>query len=157
MTDLLLPYRWKYLGLGLTLVGSFLAILYYFFDFRFIIPVFAVHSSFLETKMFAIISTNFADELIMLLLLSGLGLLTFTREKTEYEYLEAIRLKASAKALLTNLGFLFLSVLFIYGNGFITVLVINLLSFPLLFLLFFLVLKSRAKKNITPLEGEGKL
>jgi hypothetical protein len=150
MTDILLPYRWKYLGWVLTLIGTFLAILYFFFDFRFIMPVFALHSSFLETKMFAIIHTNFADELIMLLLITGLGLLSFTRDKIEYEYLEAVRSKALAKALLTNLVFLVLSVLLIYGNGFITVLVINILSLPLLFLSYFQFLKFRAKK------GEGQ-
>ncbi|MEI7831400.1 MAG: hypothetical protein WCI31_16595 [Prolixibacteraceae bacterium] len=145
MKELLLPYKWRYLGWVFTSVGAFLAILYYFFDFNFVMPVFAIHSSFLETKMFAFITNNFADELILLLLTSGLGLLAFTQDKIEYEYLETIRSKAMGKALLTNMIFLVLSILFIYGSGFIAVLIANTLSIPLLYLLFFRILKSREK------------
>ncbi|PKO95025.1 MAG: hypothetical protein CVU14_12965, partial [Bacteroidetes bacterium HGW-Bacteroidetes-9] len=105
-----------------------LAIVFFSLDFRLKIPVFAVYSSFLEAKMFVTFQTNFADEIIMILLLCGLGLIIFSKEKTEYEGYDLIRLKALAKAVLVNICFLLFAVLFIYGSGFIAILVINIFS-----------------------------
>jgi hypothetical protein len=147
MTNLLLPYRWKYVGWLLTLSGMFLTILYSWFNFRFVIHAFAVYSSFLETKMFTSIRTNFSDELIMIMLICGLGLIIFSREKVEHEYLNSIRINSLAKALITNIVFLILSILFIFGSAFINILVINVFSFPLLYLLFFYYRKWKEKNS----------
>jgi uncharacterized Tic20 family protein len=92
-------------------------------------PVFAIFSVFLETKFFAIFRTNIADELILLTLLAGLGLIIFSKEKNETEELDLLRLKALAKAGISNLIFLFVSVLFIYVSVFIAILVINIFTF----------------------------
>jgi hypothetical protein len=137
MKNLLLPYPWKFAGWLLTLIGIALASLYFFFDFKFKMPVFAIYSSFFETKFFATFRTNFADELIMLLLILGLGLMMFSKEKIESENINQIRDKALAKATISNTVFLLFSVLFIYGSGFITMLVLNLFSLPTFYLLFF--------------------
>jgi hypothetical protein len=137
VNNILLPYRWKLLGISLTVIGMVLAIVFFSLDFRLKIPVFAVYSSFLEAKMFVTFQTNFADEIIMILLLCGLGLIIFSKEKTEYEGYDLIRLKALAKAVLVNICFLLFAVLFIYGSGFIAILVINIFSLFLLYLLFF--------------------
>jgi len=143
MKNLLLPYFWKFVGWLLTLIGSALAILYLLFDFKFKMPVFAIYSSFLETKMFVSFRTNFADELILLLLIIGLGLIVFSKEKIESENLEPLRTKAFATATISNNIFLLFSVLFIYGSGFIAILVLNLFSLSLFYLLFFYLLKRK--------------
>jgi len=148
MNKLLLPYPWKTAGYLLTGCGSALAILYFFFDFKFKMDVFAIYSSFLETKMFAIIRTNVADELILLLLLAGMGLIIFSREKIETPHLDAFRTFSLVRALLFNIIFLFLTILFVYGSGFITILVINLLTFPLLYLFFFYIHYRKEKNRI---------
>jgi len=138
MKNFLLPFPWKFGGICLTLTGLVLAVLYFWFDFRFTMPVFAVFSSFMETKIFATFKTNFADELIMLLLISGLGLIVFSKEKTESDHLNQARIQALIKAILANTIFLFLSVLFVYGTGFIGILVFNLFSVSIFYLFFFL-------------------
>lgn len=145
MKNLLLPYPWKIAGWFLTLAGSVLGVLYNWFDFRFSMRVFAIYSSFLQTKMFKTFRTNFADELILLLLIIGLGLIIFSKEKIEFEDLDSARNKALARAVIVNNLFLLFSVLFIYGSGFISVLVFNLISFSLFYLFFFYILKRRAK------------
>jgi hypothetical protein len=147
MKNLLLPYPWKLIGWFLTLAGSVLGILYNWFDFRFSMRVFAVYSSFLQTKMFETFKTNFADELIMLLLIVGLSLIVFSKEKIEFENLNQARNKALARALILNNIFLLFSVLFIYGSGFIGILVLNLFSLSLFYLFFFYILKRKAKGN----------
>lgn len=139
MNNLLLPYRWKLAGIFLVSIGVVLAIIFFWFDFRFKIPVFAVYSVYLKTKMFVTFQTNFADELILLLLISGLGLLIFSRERNEFEGIDLIRFRAFAKALIANFALLLFSVLFIYGSAFLAMLVVNILSFFVFYLCFFYV------------------
>jgi len=144
MNNPLLSYRWKLPGIILTSSGVLLAVMFSWFDFRLKIPVFAVYSAFLETKMFVVFRTNFSDELTLLTLLAGLALIAFSKEKNEQEEFELIRSKAIFRAAMVNTAFLFLSVLFIYGSGFMAVLVVNLFSFFVLYLLFFYSGKLRA-------------
>jgi hypothetical protein len=141
MKDFLLPYPWKYPGLVFILLGIVLSILYIWYDFRFTLPVFAVFSSFVETKMFAIFNTNFADELIMLLFVIGFSLVALSREKNESVKLDFIRAKSLVKALISNTFLLLFSVLFVYGSGFIAILVLNLFSFLVFYVCVFYYLK----------------
>jgi hypothetical protein len=148
MKKLLLPYRWKFAGILLILMGSFCAVLYTWFEFQFKMPVFAVYSAFFETKMFVTFQTNFADELILLLLVTGFGLVVFSKEKNETEILGNKRSDAMFKAMLANNILLLLSILFVFGSGFIAVLVFNLISVSVLYLLFFyLTDRTKEKKN----------
>lgn len=147
MKDLLLPYRWKFAGYFLTFAGSIMAALYLWFDFRFSAPVFALVSSFLETRMFVSFRTNIADELILVLLISGIGLIAFTEEKTESEIPESVRSGAMAKAIVSNYIFLLFSVLFVYGSGFLAILMLNLISLPVFYLFFFYLLKYRLTRQ----------
>lgn len=147
MKTFLLPYPVKFAGIILTLAGIVVGVFYLWFDFRFNMPVFAIFSSFLETKMFVTFTTNFADELTLLLLVAGLLLIVFSREKIETQYLNNAREKAMTKAIITNNIFLLLSILFVYGSGFIGILVINLFSFLLFFLFFFYLLKRKPDRD----------
>jgi len=148
MKNFLIPYTWKLIGLFLTLSGIISAVFYLWFDFRFTLPVFAVFSSFLETKMFTTFRTNFADDLTLLLLISGLALIVFSKEKIESENLNSFRARAITNALIVNNLFLFLSILFVFGTGFIAVLVINLFSFSIFYLIFFYIMKQKEKGSI---------
>ncbi|MFA5973012.1 MAG: hypothetical protein WC780_11725 [Lentimicrobiaceae bacterium] len=145
MKNFLIPYTWKLFGLFLTVSGIISAVFYLWFDFRFTLPVFAVFSSFLETKMFTTFRTNFADDLILLLLISGLALIVFSKEKIESENLNSFRARALVKALIVNNLFLFLSILFVFGTGFIAILVINLFSFSIFYLIFYYIMKQKEK------------
>lgn len=147
MKNILLPFPFKLAGLCLTLSGLVFTMLYLWFDFRFTIPVFAIFSSFVETKIFATFRTNFADELTMSLLIAGLGLIVFSKEKIETENIDLARIKALKKASIANTIFLLLSILFVYGSGFIGILVFNLFSFLLFYLLFFYILKHKELKR----------
>lgn len=142
----LLPYRLKIVGMVLAFAGTISAIIYLFFDFKFKIQVFAVYSSFLATKYFTSFKTNFLDELTLLLLISGLALIVFTKERNETEGLDSFRLRAIFRALIANTVVLLLSVLFVYGSGFFAILVVNIFSLFIFYLLFF-YLGKREKKE----------
>ena len=143
MKNLLLPYKFKLTSLILITVSFALTVAYFWFNFQLRIPVFAVLSSFIETRMFVTFQTNFADELILILLLSGILLLVFTREKNEELIPEYIRLKALMYALLVNSGVLLFSAMFVYGSGFVAVLVFNFISLPVFYLIVFYILKRK--------------
>jgi hypothetical protein len=83
----------------------------------------------------------------MLLLISGLGLIIFSKEKKEVDGLDQFRLIAFAKALIANIVLLLFSVLFIYGSAFMALLVFNLLSFFVFYLIFFYVKLVNRKRN----------
>jgi len=148
MKNLLLPHYFKYAGYLLLLLATAFTIGYTWFGFRLMIPVFAVYSSFLETKMFVSFKTNFADELIMILFLAGLVLLVFAGEKDENSGYEIIRFRALMLAVLSNSAMLLFSIIFIYGAGFFSILIFNVISLFIFYLLFFYILKKRYKLNI---------
>jgi amino acid transporter len=145
MKKWVLPHKFKYLGAGLVVIGSALMVYYLGFDFRIIMPVFAVYFSFLETKTFSIIQTNVSDELILLLFLTGFLLIIFSREKNERKRYNLLRYKASGYALLLNSALLFLSILFVYGTGFIAILTMNLFSTAIFYLVIFHLLKNKER------------
>ena len=137
----LLPYSFKIAGMVLAFTGAISAVIYIFLDYKLKLPVFAVYSSFLTTKYFTSFKTNFLDELTLLLLISGLALIVFTKERNETEGLDSFRLRAFIRALITNTIFLLLSVIFVYGSGFIAILVVNIFSLFIFYLLFFYLRK----------------
>jgi hypothetical protein len=143
MKEYLLPYRFKWIGAGLLIIGIAGLIYFLLFDFILVVPVFAVVSSMLETKVFSVVRTNVADELIMAALLAGFFLMAFSKEKTETEKLDLLRMRAFVKAAWVNSALLLFSILFLYGKGFLVVLMLNLFSMFALYFVFFILEKKR--------------
>lgn len=143
----MLPYKYKIPGIMLVAGGLVLAVLYFTIRLRFELPVLALISSYMETRFFATFKTNFADETILLLLLIGLSLWVFSKEKRETANLHNLRIKALVMALITDLVILLFSVLFFYGGAFVAVLVLNLVFPFVLYLVYFYILKLRRGKE----------
>jgi hypothetical protein len=144
----LLSFRWKWTGGLLVLSGLAGLVFYVWFDFRLMIPVFAILSSFFETKTFSVIRTNAADELIMLSLITGFFLLAFSKEKSETERLAELRIRSWGRAIRVNTALLVFSVLFFYGNAFLTILLVNLISCFIFYLVFFHVSKYKMQNQV---------
>ena len=142
-----LPHKLKKAGWVLLSLGILFSLAYAFLDFRFTMPVIAVFSYFTEAKYFAVFETNFADELAMISLLSGLFILSFTREKKETDLLDQLRNQALKKTLLYNSVFVFCSILFVYGVGFLGAMVLNLFSPLIIYLVLFYRSVSKHKAN----------
>jgi len=140
---MLLSYKFKLPGFILILAGTVLTIFYFGFDFRFEMPVLALFSSFMESKFFATFHTNFADELIMILFLSGFFLLSFSKDKHEIDSYKSIRIKALIKTVVADSIIVMLVLFFVYGSGFIAFAIINLFLPFILYLIIFNVLKKR--------------
>ena len=143
---MMLPFKWKILGYALILIGVILALLFFVADFRVEFPVFAIFSSYMETRFFTIFRTNFADELIMLLLIAGFTSVAFSKEKHESDQLKAIRANALRKTAIVNTAILAFSILFIYGGGFMAILIFNMFMPFILYLILFYTLKKRTRQ-----------
>lgn len=143
----LLPYKYKVSGMILAAAGIILAALYFIFNIRFELPVFAVFSSYMKTNYFTTFKTNFTDETILVLLLLGFSLWVFSKEKLESKSLWVLRVKALKRAVLTDIGILLFSVLFIYGSGFVAIVLLNMILPFVLYLVHFYYLKNRAGRK----------
>ena len=147
--------KYKNPGIMLLIAALILTIYYFLFNFRFSFPVFAVISSYSETKFFWTFSTNFADELILILFTAGFTLTILSREKTEYKEYKLIRRKAIYFTIMAEIVYLIFIILFSFGSAFIALVILNLCLPFVLYLVFFntmklKVLRMKQKlKNIT--------
>ncbi|MBC5775106.1 hypothetical protein H8S95_13595 [Pontibacter sp. KCTC 32443] len=110
--------------------------------------VFALYDSgiFEPVKAFSPIRNNIVDELIAITAIVGGLLAAFSREKDEDEYISQIRLESLLWATYINYGFLIFSIVFIYGIAFYQVLLLNMLTVLLIFLIRFNFILYRTSK-----------
>ena len=87
---------------------------------------FAVYSSYLETKFMQIVRNNFGEEITGTLMVTGLFLMAFAREKTENELTSRLRLKSFFIAAYINFAFLLAAFLFTFGLAFVYMLMLNM-------------------------------
>jgi amino acid transporter len=152
----MLHSRFKFPGVIMTIAGLVMAVLWFSVDFRFEVPVLAVVSTYMETSFFRVFKTNFADEAILLLLIAGLFFMAFSREKMEQEEFDHLRGLALKRTVISLTGILLFTVLFIYGSGFIAILVLNLVLPFVLYLGFFYYLKKSRRAEVSEPKNRDK-
>lgn len=115
--------------------------------------VFALYNSGIEignvntSGFFKIIDNNIADELLGVLAIVGLLFIAFSKEPIEDEFIKDIRLKALMKATWINYLLLLGSIILIYGMAFYTVMLFNLLTVLIIFIIQFEVSKLKLRGN----------
>lgn len=149
----LFPQWCRIVGFFLFLSGITAAFLIYILDFKpeFLdIKVFAVFSYYFDKKFFSVISNNAGEELVILLILIGLFLLSFSKLRNESDVSVLLRLKALLVSVYINTFILILSVVFIYGLGFLAFTIVNCFSLLLINTIVFriLLLKQKNQKQI---------
>ncbi|HIB36853.1 MAG TPA: hypothetical protein EYO36_04685 [Mesonia sp.] len=86
---------------------------------------------------FRFVETNLLDEIIELLLIIGGICIAFSKHKDEDEFISKLRLDSLLWATYINYGVLIFSILFIYELSFFYVLVANMFTILLLFIIRF--------------------
>lgn len=149
-TKLLLPNYYKRIGLVVLLVSTALWIYVALSGNDQFIPetnFFAVVNgdAMGKSKYFNMDKLNLTYTLIGALFISGSLLIAFAREKTEDEYIMKLRLSSFQWAVLVNYVLLLLMFLFVYGLDFITVMIYNMFTTIILFMVRFnyLLLKNK--------------
>jgi hypothetical protein len=146
-----IPNKYRPTGWFMVIAGVIAGALFFLIDLRIELPVIALISSFMETRFFTLFVTNIADELILTLLIAGLAIVIFSQERSEgqvedierYRYREMLKAKSLFKSLRYNTLFLIASIFFVFGQGFLWVLLLNLLSVYIIYL----ALYYRAKRG----------
>lgn len=143
---MLLPYKCKIPGYALLIAGAVMTYLYFVVNIRLEIPVPAIISSFAETKFFTTYKTNIADELLILLLITGFSLIVFSKEKNETVQLRELRIRSLIRTALTDIFIILFATLFVYGSGFMAIIIMNLFLPFIIYLIFFNVAKRKIMK-----------
>lgn len=148
--SLLLPSAFKTVGIILTGAGIIFLIIRFYYGIKpeiFNLKAFAVISSYLESKYFEVIKNQMIEEIGGVLLLTGLFMITFSREKSENHDLSIIRLNAFLITAYINTFFLIISILFTFGFGFVYMLILNFVLGFIIYLLSFRIMIYRYYRN----------
>ncbi|MGY8926515.1 MAG: hypothetical protein ACKVJC_04385 [Flavobacteriales bacterium] len=149
----LFPHYLKRVGFVLLALGV-VALLYSFLisntpDFMDFSVYALIRQRFLSpVEFFSVVETNFLDELIAGLLILGLGLISFSREKVEDEFIAKTRLESLVWATYLNYGVLLLSVLFVYEMAFFMVMIVNMFTILIFFVIRFNWVMSKSKRQL---------
>lgn len=141
-----MPYKCKIPGYALLIAGAVMTYLYFVVNIRLELPVPAIISSFAETKFFTSYKTNVADELLIILLITGFSLIVFSKEKNETGQLRELRIRSLIRTALTDIFIILFATLFVYGSGFMAIIIMNLFLPFIIYLIFFNVAKRKIMK-----------
>jgi hypothetical protein len=114
------------------------------------IKVFAIanQSIFSDAEYFTFIDTNILDEIIGLLLIIGSIFIALSKEKLEDEFISKIRLESLVWATYINYAILVLTIIFVFGLSFYWVLVFNMFTILIFFIIRFNWVLYKSKKMI---------
>jgi len=149
----LLPHRFKKMGWILLGLGLVLGIAMRFFgidsDYFGRIPFLGiVTENFLTSNkhFFEIAENGFLDELVAVLIILGGVLVGFCKTKIEDEFILQMRLSSLVWSVYVNYGVLFLAVLFVFDMPFFDVMVLNMFTVLLFFIIRFHILLHKANR-----------
>ncbi len=139
-TKFLFPNKYKVIGWMMLIPAAVLGIVMMITNYQ---PAFLEVNVFsLTTQAFGDSQThcfknNISDELLAILFTVGALLAGFSKQKNEDEYIASIRHDSLLWATYVNYGLLILSVIFVYDIGFFNVMVYNMFTVLIIFLLRF--------------------
>lgn len=135
----LFPYYTRFIGLILVLLGLISGFLYFFAGKPsfFNAKVFAVVTAYLKTRYLVIIKTNLLDEIAAVFMVAGLAFIAFSKEKTEKETYDLIRLKSLLYAVYCSV-ILWISIfLLVYGYLIFVAAILVYISFFIIYITIF--------------------
>ena len=153
-TKLLLPNKFKTPGwimlIPTTLFGLY--IIFSGFEFDFLdAKVFTLYSNEIlgESVTMGFVKTNLTLTVTGILFIISAFFVAFSREKTEDEFIARIRLESLLWATYINYGILLFCFLFFYDFGFFYVMIFNMFTILVIFIIRFQYLLYRAKKSLS--------
>ena len=133
-TKLLLPNRYKFIGFTIFLISLVLGIMVRFSEFQFEALTIVVKGK--KVTEFDS-SLNLTDEFALTGIIISLLFIAFAREKNEDEFITKTRLESWQWAVLINYILLLLATWAVHGLAFIDVMMYNMLTIPIIFIIRF--------------------
>jgi len=150
-TRFLFPHKFRRIGWIIALLA-------------FVLMIFALHGGisfkfldyarescdqiFDDNFLFGINSNNFTDEVGGLLLIVGLLFIAFSRERLEDERITKLRMESLLWAVYVNSALLIFSIIFFYNGLFLNVMVYNICTPLILFIIRFNMVMYNERKNL---------
>src|SRR5512133_75542 len=125
----LMPRNFKFVGIIFFVAGLVAGISRFYLGIKpklLNMKAFAFYSYYVEEKYLEIIRNHSGEEITGFLLISGLFLFAFSREKVETDEYCFLRMKALATSFYLNFAFLLAALFFTFGFAFIYMLMFNM-------------------------------
>lgn len=154
-TRYLFPFKYKFIGWILLLIGLIFGVVSIINDFEelnWTMKVFALfNDGFIgnANDNFSWFEDNIFNELTSILIITGGLLVGFSKSKFEDEYISRVRMESLIWATYVNYGVLLLSVLFVFGGSFFNVMIFNMFTILLFFIVRFHFMLYKAKKQLS--------
>lgn len=149
---LLLPNRYKTIGWFILIPSTILGIALVITDFEFFSfesNVFALlHDSFGKQPRTGLIKTNIVPTAVGALFIIGALMVSFSREKMEDEFIARLRQTSLIWAVVVNYILLLFSMLLIYGVAFLNVMLYQMFTVLIIFIIRFNYLLYKSSKEI---------
>ncbi|MBL0056018.1 MAG: hypothetical protein IPP31_07420 [Chitinophagaceae bacterium] len=152
-TKLLLPHRYKSLGWFILIPSTILGLVLCYNEFSaewIHANVFAIATDapFGKYQYFTATYTNITNTVIGSLFIIGALMVSFSKEKNEDEFIAELRLSSLLWAVCVSYILLLLAFLFVYGTPFLDVMVYNMFTVPIIFIVRFNYILIRNAKTI---------
>jgi len=138
----LFPNKFKKVGwfvlIPSVIIGLVTLVLGYEPDFLIVnVPAIFISELFGYKQLFGVIENNIMNEILGILIIISSIFVAFSKEKLEDEFISKIRLESLVWAVYVNYAILLFSFLFIYGLSFLWVMVFNMFTVLLFFIIRF--------------------
>jgi len=152
-TKLLLPNRFKRIGWFILIPATILGLVLCYYEFGadwMHAKVFAIASDgfFENHKYFTFRDTNITNTVIGSLFIIGAMLVSFSKEKNEDEFIAEIRLTSLLWAVCVSYILLLAAFLLVYGTPFLDVMVYNMFTVLIIFIIRFNFLLYKYSKTV---------
>jgi hypothetical protein len=153
-TKLLFPNKLKLIGWWLLIPATILGLILSFTDFEAFplnAKVFAIFNSeiFEKGQSFSFIKTNITNTVVGALFIVGAMFVGFSKEKREDEFIAKLRLSSLLWAVWVNYILLLLAFLFVYGTAFFTVMMYNMFTVLIIFIVRFNYILYKTSKTVS--------
>ncbi len=153
-TNYLFSNRYKKVGWLLFIPGLILGIVFLICQsdinlFNFKVFSIAEQAIFNEATFFSISENNVLDEISSILIIVGALLIAFSKEKSEDEFISKIRLESLVWATYINYVILLLTIIFVFDMTFLWVLVFNMFTLLIFFLIRFNWALNKSRNQIS--------
>jgi len=135
--NFLFPYQYKKIGWLILIPTAILGLLELMFEFEPAFLTFEFPASIGGMPFSKTNTNNILNEILGVLVIISALMVAFSKEKLEDEYISKIRLESLVWAVYLNYGILLVGIIFIYGLDFFWVMVLNMFTVLLFFIVRF--------------------
>jgi preprotein translocase subunit SecG len=151
---LLLPNKFKIIGWCLLIPATIFGLLLSFTNFEAFplkAKIFAIfsHEILSKSQFLTFIETNITTTIVGVLFIVGAMIVGFSKEKSEDEFIAKVRLSSLLWAVWVNYILLFVSFLFVYGTDFLTVMMYNMFTVLIIFIVRFNYILYKNSKSVS--------